>query len=119
MSTNIKRSALLAKGPARPPLEAAVERAFLQEVRRLNLPVKIRKMNGLGNASWPDRLIIGPKKFFMWIEFKRPEIGRLSPGQEVLFAEMGEMGHAVPVFTDGRKAARELMHALREHGVLA
>jgi len=101
---------------SKPPLEKVVEATFVKEVKRLGLPVKLRKMNGLGNASWPDRLIIGPKKFFMWIEFKRPVIGRLSPGQETLFAEMGEIGHEVHVFTDGKLAALAVKYALRTHG---
>ena len=98
-----------------PPLEAKVEADFMRTVKTLKLPVKLRKMNGLGNASWPDRLIIGPKKFFMWIEFKRPEIGKLSPGQEDLFSEMESMGHPVLVFTDGRVAANYLNQQLELH----
>lgn len=98
-----------------PPLEAKVEADFVKEVKRLGLPVKLRKMNGLGNSSWPDRLIIGPRGFCRWIEFKRPELGKLSPGQEELFAELEAWGHSVPVFVDGKKAAQYIKDELSEH----
>jgi hypothetical protein len=31
-----------------------------------------RKMNGLGNVSWPDRLFILPNGIAAFVEFKRP-----------------------------------------------
>jgi hypothetical protein len=99
----------------KPPLEAKVEADFMKEVKRLGLPVKIRKMNGLGYVSWPDRLIIGPKGFCRWIEFKRPEIGKLSPGQIYLFAELAAWGHHVSVFTDGKLAAQYIVGELEPY----
>lgn len=100
-----------------PPLERVVEATFMRKVKDYRLPVKIRKMNGLGFASWPDRLIIGPRGFTMWIEFKRPEIGKLSPGQEAMFKEMGALGHEVHIFTDGALAAMAVRTALNKYGV--
>lgn len=99
------------------PLEAAIEKQFLRLVKDRRLPVLIRKMNGLGFASWPDRLIIGPQRFSMWIEFKRPVVGKLSEGQGALFSEMGAMGHRVHVFTDAGEALEAVQQALRAYGV--
>ena len=98
-----------------PPLERHEEKVFMNLVKKNNLPVKIRKMNGLGFASWPDRLIIGPHKFTCWIEFKRKEIGKLSPGQVTLFNEMGGMGHVVHVLDDGKLAYDVLVQRMEQH----
>jgi hypothetical protein len=46
-----------------------------------------RKMNGLGNRSWPDRLYISPEGRIVWIEFKRPD-GALSEGQKALIDDL-------------------------------
>lgn len=99
----------------KPPLEKKVEADFLKELKKL--PVKVRKMNGMGFNSWPDRLVIGPKGFFYWVELKREKIGKLSAGQEDLFGEMLKMDHGVHVFTDGREAALAVKYALMRHGV--
>lgn len=102
----------------KPPLEKAVEAKFMKLVKARGLPVKIRKMNGMGFRAWPDRLIIGPKKFVMWIEFKRPEIGKVSEGQEIQFSEMTDMGHKVYVFDDAEKAYLALELGLKAHTLL-
>jgi hypothetical protein len=99
----------------RPPLEKKVEADFLKELKKL--PVKVRKMNGMGFNSWPDRLVIGPHGFFYWVELKRAVIGKLSAGQEDLFGEMFAMGHEVHIFTDGKEAALAVKYALIRHGV--
>lgn len=54
------------------PLERTVERAFVRKVEALGC--RTRKMNGLGNADWPDRMIIGPigtEKKMAFAEIKR------------------------------------------------
>lgn len=87
-------------------LERAIENDFLRRLKTLGLGerLKTRKMNGLGNASWPDRLIIGPRGFAVWIEFKRPG-EPLTKGQEDLHAELRAIGQTVAVFDDAKKAA--------------
>jgi hypothetical protein len=100
---------------SKPKLEKTIEADFVKECKRLKLPVKLRKMNGLGYASWPDRLVVGPFSFFQWIEFKRPDIGKLSPGQADLFEELEAWGHGVPIFTDGFAAAKFVEDQLKAH----
>lgn len=97
------------------PLESAVEKTFLTALKKSPYGLKVRKMNGIGYRSWPDRLVFGPKKFFIFIELKRPILGKLSPGQMDLFAEMEDLGHQVPVFTDGNKAAAFVLAELDIH----
>ena len=99
-----------------PPLEKAEEAEFLKFLKQL--PVRTRKMNGLGSAAYPDRLVIGPAGFTMWVEMKRKKIGKLSPGQEELFAELSTMGHKVHIFDDGKEAAEAVKQQLIKYGVL-
>jgi hypothetical protein len=56
---------------AKPKLEKVTEQAVLRWVKLRWPGMKIRKMNGMGMRSWPDRcfFIPGGKPFF--IEFKR------------------------------------------------
>lgn len=49
-------------------LEKTAEDAFVKQARAAGYLT--RKMNGLGNASWPDQLVIG-NGFSLFIEFKR------------------------------------------------
>lgn len=54
-----------------------------------------RKMNGLGFASWPDRLVLKPGVArVLWIEFKRPR-EKLTPGQALMQEYLKSMGQAV------------------------
>ena len=106
----------------KPILEKVVEAQFMKKLKTLSLGLKIdlkcRKMNGMGFASWPDRLIIGPDGFSMWIEFKRPELGKLSEGQRVLFEEMRLMGHIVQVHDNSDLAIASLKFNLGVKGLL-
>lgn len=109
------------------PLESKVENDFVKGVKTLaalyHIDLKCRKMNGLGYRSWPDRLVLGPKKFLWWVEFKRPagkgtKAGVLSQGQEDLFEELEHLGFTVYVHDDAQKALQDLEHDLIAHGVL-
>lgn len=92
------------------PLERHEEATFMRLIK--GFPIKVRKMNGLGNASWPDRLVLLPNGRIIWIELKRKKVGKLSKGQEILFEEMRGMGHEVFVFDDGELAANSVKLAL-------
>lgn len=48
--------------------ERVAESRFVGEARAAGFMT--RKMNGLGNASWPDQLVIGDG-FDLYLEFKR------------------------------------------------
>lgn len=83
-------------GPSRS--EASIEGAVVEYAKRrasvLKFELLVRKMNGLGNRSWPDRMFIfsrdgGPAIFF--IEFKRPGT-KLTPLQEVMKMALVNMG---------------------------
>lgn len=98
------------------PLESVVEAKFLKELKKYSqYKLKVRKMNGIGYRSWPDRMVLGPRRFILFIELKRPKLGKLSPGQIDLFNEMAELSHFVPVFTDGKIAAKFVIEKLQEY----
>ena len=70
-----------------PPLEATIEAAVVKYAKSKGMLV--RKMNGLGNRGWPDRMFITKNGDIFWIEFKRKG-GKLSPGQETTLQLLGE-----------------------------
>lgn len=72
-----------------------------------------RKMNGLGNRSWPDRLIISPNGRVAWIEFKKPG-GEATPLQAAFHRKLRDMGHHPIVVDDvayGKQVIDELVAA--------
>lgn len=71
---------------------------------------KCRKMNGFGNRSWPDRLILLPNGKSVLIEFKRPG-GELSPGQRQEIKELRALGHRVAVCESVEEAIRACLQA--------
>lgn len=74
--------------------------------------VKIRKMNGFGFRSWPDRAYLFPKGVVIFIEYKRPgEI--LSRGQQHEIKELKRLGYAVAVCTSPEGAVAACERALR------
>lgn len=100
---------------AAPPLEAKEEKDFVHALKKSGIPFKVRKLNGLGYRSWPDRLILGPDRFMIMIELKRKVTGKLSEGQKDLFEELRELGHLVYVFNDGCEAARFVLAQFEAH----
>lgn len=83
--------------------ESSIEKAFLRKLKKSGIKCKVRKMNGEGNRSWPDRMILlkgGPAVF---IEFKRPgeEATEL---QADLHNELRELQYPVAVFDDAQEA---------------
>jgi hypothetical protein len=99
----------------KPPLEAKEEADFVKALKNCGVEFKVRKLNGLGYRSWPDRLVLGPECFMIMIELKRKETGKLSQGQSDLFDELFEIGHQVFVFDDGKEAAAFVMQRFEEH----
>ena len=89
----------------RTPNEASVERTFLKLMKEMQC--ETRKMNGLGFADWPDRLVFSPfdnDVRTVWVELKRPG-GTTSPGQDSRIAWLRERGHEVLVSEDAHAAA--------------
>lgn len=80
------------------PLEKDIEAKVVKYAKERGCLA--RKMNGLGNTSWPDRLFVLPNGRFVWVEFKRPVVGKLSPGQEDLIAELQARSQVVYIVDD-------------------
>jgi hypothetical protein len=70
-----------------------------------------RKMNGLGNASWPDRLFVPPPnipiKTVLWVEFKLPGKDP-TPLQEHMHKDLRARGQWVDVI-DNENDFKELI----------
>jgi len=75
------------------PLEKDEEAKFCRWARKEGFLV--RKMNGLSERHWPDRMILGQGKV-LFLEFKR-QGGKLTPGQEAMIDELREAGFAADV----------------------
>ena len=99
----------------KPPTEAKEEKDLVAALKKCKVPFKVRKLNGLGYRSWPDRLVLGPKGFMIMIELKRKKLGKLSEGQVELFKELGDLGHTVHVFDDGKQAAEFVLAQFLEY----
>ena len=97
----------------RPPKESLAENVFTKQVRGMGLLV--RKMNGLGYRDWPDRLVVGPKGFTLWVEFKR-EKQSLSPGQHEMMLALQARGQNYTVAYTAAQALAELHRLLKLHG---
>ena len=95
-----------------PALEKMIENRFLAICKKHGW--KTRKMNGEGARMWPDRLIMAPKGVLVMIEFKRPEVGKLSPAQEFWHEEAKDMGHDVLVTCSEHAAEEFVLQKLKE-----
>jgi hypothetical protein len=70
----------------RPPrLEKSIEKAVVDYAKKRGCLV--RKMNGMGARSWPDRMFITPTGRVFFIEFKRPG-GKLTEGQAAMLDDL-------------------------------
>lgn len=70
--------------PRKAPLESQIEKKFIDLCTAGGF--RTRKMNGLGFRDWPDRLILGPNRFFCWVELKRP--GEVPTAKQELMHDM-------------------------------
>lgn len=81
----------------RKKLERDIENKVVKHAKKRGLVV--RKMNGLGNRSWPDRLFMGRDASILWIEFKR-EGEEATPDQLLNHEMLKELGHHVHMVDD-------------------
>jgi hypothetical protein len=88
--------------PKKRVLERGIENRACKEIVKLG--GLTRKMNGLGNRSWPDRLIIGFGVQY-YIEFKKPGEDP-TPLQLKLHRELRKRGHIVLVLDNVEDAVR-------------
>ena len=91
----------------KPELESKIEARFVKNAKRHGW--KTLKLNTMGNRSWPDRLVCADHNVKAFIEFKRPVIGKLSAGQELLHEELSDLGHEVLVTTSAEEAERYVL----------
>ena len=64
--------------------------------------IRSRKMNGLGQRGWPDRMFCLPS-FPFWIEFKLPD-EELEPLQIHIINELLELGYDIEVHDNPQDA---------------
>ena len=97
-----------------PPLEREIEARFVKIANKHGW--KTRKLNGEGARSWPDRLVMAGEGVLVMIEFKRPDVGKLSPSQEFWHEDAKALGHDVLVTCSEHAAEEFVLQALREAG---
>ncbi len=94
--------------------ESTVENSFIRKCRNYEQPLKLRKMNGEGNRSWPDRMILGSQGFTAFIEFKRPG-EKPTELQSEMLQELGQLGFPASWFDDATRAFDWLTHQYTCH----
>lgn len=72
------------------PRESTIEKYLCKRVRERG--GKTRKINGLGERFWPDRLVVDPVLGMFLVELKRPKGGVVSEGQKSRIAEIRKAG---------------------------
>lgn len=86
-----------------PPLERSIENRVVQWWRLCGNKTKQRKMNGLGNNGWPDRMFLAAHRFVAFIEFKRPG-NTTTKLQENTLNELRDLGFPAEVFDNAQEA---------------
>lgn len=94
--------------------ESSIEGAFLRKVKK-NLPfMKCKKLDGNGDVGWPDRMVLGPNQFCVFIEFKRPG-KKPTAHQEQLMGAVSELGFPVTWADDDSQALEWLKAEFTRH----
>jgi hypothetical protein len=78
------------------PKERSIERACVNIANKLGLYL-LKISEPKGRCGIPDRLLIAPSGKYLFIEFKRPFLGRLSLPQEHQMKKLKELGCDVRV----------------------
>lgn len=93
------------------PLESSIERAFVTALRKKLPNALVRKMNGLGYAAWPDRMVLHEGRT-VFIEFKRPGC-KPTELQAHLHAHLCKSGFDVVVATASPRAVDVVLEMLK------
>lgn len=80
--------------------ESSLERSFFAYLKKHCPKVQNRKMHGTAD---PDRLILLPKHFAFFIEFKR-DGENPQESQEIRHAQLSELGYTILIVSDKRSA---------------
>ena len=94
-------------------LESSIEKAFCLWLKRDALLWECLKFEPPGSDGWPDRILIGPHGYVMWIEFKREDEDP-EPLQEERMEWLREGGHHVGVARSlevAKQIFRDYFHA--------
>lgn len=83
--------------------ESTVERGFLRRMKSSGLKCKIKKMNGQGNMSWPDRALFIFPGVTLFIEFKRPG-EKATELQQATQDDLNQLGFPAATFDNADKA---------------
>ncbi len=78
----------------------------------------VRKMNGMGARSWPDRMFVKDGGRTWYIEYKRPGEGP-TPLQEAMITALRRLGHRVYLVDhagEGRRIIESEMMSLLPSG---
>ena len=65
--------------------ESSIEKEFNRKFKEEFPQYKQVKMNIQGRRGWPDRMILGPNQYVVFIEFKRDDSSELSMSQTDMF----------------------------------
>lgn len=94
------------------PKERSIERACVNIANKLGL-LLLKISEPKGRCGIPDRLLIAPNGKYLFIEFKRPVLGKLSLPQEHVMQKLKELGCDVRVCDDVSKFI-DMIHELLE-----
>jgi hypothetical protein len=91
-------------------LEKAIERRFVQNMKRLGIVAL--KLNLSGNVGWPDRMILLPGGRPLFIEFK---VATSAPRkiQRNRHKKLKDLGYEIRVFSCATKATRYVTSAAK------
>lgn len=92
------------------PRESKIEADFVRMAKAYGWVT--RKMNGRGNRSWPDRLVLLGEGRLLFVEFKRPG-EKPTVGQEENHKMLRALGIEVLVATSAEQAIQEIHHVRR------
>jgi hypothetical protein len=84
-------------------LEKGIEQAALRKIKKRWPRVQIRKLNGFGFRSWPDRMFFFPQGVLVLMEFKRPG-EYLTPAQSYITSQLRNLGYHVYVCDNAEEA---------------
>lgn len=89
-------------------LESRIEARAVKELAKVGaLAIKV------GYDGWPDRLVIYAPGRVIWMEFKQPKTGKISPKQRLRAKELSKYGHEVFYPTSYKEALAFVASARR------
>ena len=89
--------------------EAKIERAVVAKMRAIG--VKVIKLDTSSETGWPDRIVLIPGGRPLFIEFKRPGGGVLSPKQGHIIGWLQAIGYDVQVHDNVKEAVKAIEDA--------